>query len=87
MTTDYKVLSLTDESAKHLTADWLGGDEDDYEDSYHCGVFRLEDDVPVELLGTDGGEPEDQTLNRDWSWVVGALREAYRLGVSEKHRD
>lgn len=25
------------------------------------------------LLGADGGEPEDQTLGRDWNWVVSAL--------------
>lgn len=24
-------------------------------------------------LGTDGGEPEDQTLVRDWSWVANEL--------------
>lgn len=22
------------------------------------------------ILGTDGGEPEDNTLGRDWSWVA-----------------
>lgn len=26
-----------------------------------------------EILGGDGGEPEDQTLYRDWKWVVPAL--------------
>lgn len=25
------------------------------------------------VVGCDGGEPEDQTLGRDWFWVVGAL--------------
>ncbi len=24
-------------------------------------------------LGRDGGEPEDQTLGRDWAWVLDAL--------------
>jgi len=32
------------------------------------------------LIGVDGGEPEDQTLGRDWSWVVGALNDAYAQG-------
>lgn len=35
-------------------------------------------------IGTDGGEPEDNTLNRDWSWVVGALNDAHRQGVMER---
>jgi hypothetical protein len=42
-------------------------------------IFRYEQDIPVEFIGSDGGEIEDQTLKRDWSWVVPALnREAYR---------
>jgi hypothetical protein len=52
----------------------------DYDSS---GVFRCEDGVPVELLGSDGGEPEDQTLGRDWSWVAPALQAAYALGAAE----
>ena len=27
------------------------------------------------IVGFDGGEPEDQTLNRDWSWVVDLLNQ------------
>lgn len=34
------------------------------------------------FIGNDGGEPEDQTLGRDWSWVVDALNEAYETGWS-----
>lgn len=26
-----------------------------------------------EVIGCDGGEPEDQLLVRDWAWVVDAL--------------
>lgn len=48
------------------------------------GVFRLVDGVPVELLGSDGGEPEDQTLGRRWSWVPGALTMAYDFGRTEQ---
>jgi len=33
------------------------------------------DGVAVEYFGQDGGEPEDQLLVRDWSWVVGLARE------------
>lgn len=46
----------------------------------NTGVFRCEDGVPVRLLGMDGGEPEDQTLGRDWSWIAKALDDAYKLG-------
>jgi hypothetical protein len=60
----------------------LDADRDAYE-SNHWGVFRLADGVPVELLGTDGGEPEDQTLARDWAWVTGALTAAYTYGSAE----
>jgi hypothetical protein len=46
------------------------------------GVFRCEDGVPVELIGSDGGEAEDQTLRRDWKWVAPALQAAFELGRS-----
>lgn len=36
--------------------------------------------TPWTVLGRDGGEPEDQTLGRDWSWVVPALNAAARTG-------
>ena len=29
-----------------------------------------EDGTPIEILGCDGGEPEDQFLVRDWKWVA-----------------
>jgi len=32
---------------------------------------------------TDGGEPEDQSFGRDWSWVAPALRDAYELGMKD----
>lgn len=32
---------------------------------------------------SDGGEPEDQTFSRDWSWVKGAIEKAYNLGVQD----
>lgn len=37
----------------------------------------------VALIGQDGGEPEDQTLGRDWKWVVSALQRAYDAGVAD----
>jgi hypothetical protein len=39
----------------------------------------------VELIGTDGGEPEDQVLVRDWAWVAEALnREAERVHAAAR---
>ncbi len=54
-----------------------------YDHEYMNGVFLMEDDVPVKLLGSDGGEPEDQKLYRDWAWVTPALNEAYEAGKNE----
>ena len=31
----------------------------------------------------DGGEPEDQTFSRDWSWVPDHLEAAYNLGKED----
>lgn len=41
-----------------------------YDDDYSwCVVDRS----TGEVVGYDGGEPEDQILVRNWSWVVDAL--------------
>lgn len=37
----------------------------------------------VEYVAEDGGEPEDQSLVRDWDWVPVRLEEAYRLGFAD----
>jgi hypothetical protein len=87
MTTTYR--TMTGEQARAAGAapdliDYpltLDADRDAYEPDRR-GVFRLADGRPVELLGTDGGEPEDQTLGRDWSWVAGALSDAHVRGVN-----
>lgn len=34
----------------------------------YCGLRAGE--VIIEEIGQDGGEPEDQSLSRDWEWVV-----------------
>lgn len=49
-------------------------------DEWTSAVVRRRGGKIVEVLGTDGGEPEDQTLTRDWAWVAPALRDAYRRG-------
>jgi len=64
----------------------LGFEDDDLKEygdyEYRMGVFKMEGDKPVEMLGCDGGEPEDNTLYRDWSWIAGALNDAYAQGLS-----
>lgn len=81
--TTYAVLSYAD--AAELDADLPLYTEDWAEaleyGEYTCGVWRFEDGAPVQFIGNDGGEPEDQTLQRNWSWVADALNDAYELGV------
>lgn len=47
--------------------------EDDEEYEGTSGIWECEDGKPVKLLGTDGGEPEDASFCRDYSWVHDAL--------------
>lgn len=54
-------------------------DPDDSSEPYNA-VVRLEDGMQKEVIGYDGGEPEDQTLNRDWQWVPKAIWDGYILG-------
>lgn len=55
--------------------------------TFGWGVWRCEDGVGVEIIGEDGGEPEDQILVRDWSWVAPAIQAAFDLGVSHSGRE
>lgn len=55
------------------------------EDCYE--VWRCEDHKRVELIGSDGGEPEDASLMRDYSWVASALQEAYVLGMEHANEN
>lgn len=55
-----------------------------YGDSPSCICLCDEEGIPEKLIGMDGGEREDQTLNRDWNWVVTALNEAFELGKNYK---
>lgn len=40
-------------------------------------IIEYTNDGSIEYIAQDGGEPEDQTLFRDWKWVVGALNYAH----------
>ncbi len=46
-------------------------------------LIAVPDSGDPTIIGEDGGEPEDQTLTRDWSWVVGALNDAYQKGKAD----
>lgn len=79
-------MSVTYEIIDMLAAIGMGAPDTDWRtpsddwERYGKGIWRCEDGVPVEFIGEDGGEPEDQTLGRDWKWVAPALMAAYKLG-------
>lgn len=35
----------------------------------------------------DGGEPEDNTFYRDWSWVESIIEKAYKFGLEDGSRN
>jgi hypothetical protein len=52
---------------------------------YGNDSLAIVDNTTGLVVGSDGGEPEDQTLNRDWSWVVPLLN---RLAAeAEQYKD
>jgi hypothetical protein len=42
---------------------------DDPDDEWHEGCQQLVDTLTGAVYYAGGGEPEDQTIGRDWSWV------------------
>jgi hypothetical protein len=46
-------------------------------------VLRIVRNGEVILEESDGGEPEDQSFYRDWSWVPAAIEKAYALGLED----
>lgn len=46
---------------------------------YRTALFVLVDGK-IEQYHMDMGEPEDNSFNRDWSWIKPALLQAYDLG-------
>lgn len=60
---------------------WEEYEEDSWDDLYEKnGIWRIEDDGTMSLVQTDGGEPEDNSFNRDGSWIVGELNRAFQNG-------
>ena len=37
---------------------------------FSCLVEYDKNNNPLRIVASDGGEPEDQTFHRNWSWVV-----------------
>lgn len=58
--------------------------EDDW--SSYAEVIRINADGSEEEVGWIGGEPEDNTYYRTYSWIVPALNDAYKLGLKEGAR-
>lgn len=48
-----------------------------YRDGVQWHVVEFNGDAPLCIVGSDGGEPEDQLLVRNWQWVAVALNRAY----------
>ena len=50
-----------------------------------ASYIRVEHNGETTRLVSDAIEPEDATFNRDLSWVVGAIRQAYELGRADSN--
>lgn len=73
-------VAVTEEEAQELGYPPPWGDEwPEGDEWFVLYVYDLTEDKP-RCIGCDGGEPEDQTLDRAWSWVVPELVKAYRKG-------
>lgn len=46
-------------------------------------ILIVEQNGHVLFMECDGGEPEDQTLYRNWSWIPGIIKKVYELGLEE----
>ena len=53
------------------------------DDDRYRSTLTVEHNGATVLNKCDGGEPEDNSFARDWSWVPGAIRRAYELGFAD----
>ena len=80
---DLEALELLTESRKesNIYQEIKERQECTYHEEWVSCLYLMVDGIPVRELGSEGGEPEDQTFGRDWFWVAKELNTAYRLGV------
>lgn len=50
-----------------------------WRNDYRCCLYEFNGETPVRFVAMDGGEPEDQTFYRDWSWVPEELNKLLEL--------
>jgi hypothetical protein len=83
LTTTYRTLTLAEAREMPMSDDVAARLESlEHRTEYGRAVFLCTGGYLEQLLGADGGELEDQTLGRDWSWVAGALNDAFARGRS-----
>lgn len=77
-----------DEPYGGLWEEVLGDDDGGWDDyDYRFGIWEVEDGIGYKFVGSDGGEPEDNSLNRDWAWVVDELNAAYLQGIKDAQNE
>jgi len=57
--------------------------EDDWGDNEYRRRLVISHDGTQLSEHYDGGEPEDNSFGRDWSWIKGELEKAYALGLKD----
>ncbi len=83
MTTHYD--QMTTQEAINIRVPSAEDWHSDWED-WRQVVVEITDQTPVRILGCDGGEPEDNTLSRDWCWITDELNKAYHKGYEDGRR-
>lgn len=80
----YETLSFEEAKKRNLQTPWGYPSWNDvqaecYDWDYLHGIWWVNGPESA-FVGDDGGEPEDQTLYRNWAWVSDALNTAYQEG-------
>ena len=80
MSYEVKIISSMEE-LNELPKEYI--DSYDWEIKKYLNLLIIKFNDEIIYSQVDGGEPEDQSFLRDWSWVKSALEEAFRLGKLE----
>lgn len=76
----YELVPLNSEEIKEKYPEYY----DDYDGAFFSAlVLRDSFGDIIKLIACDGGEPEDQTFSRDWSWVETELNRALDNGLQQ----